>query len=30
MFILQEKCGNCKGLGVLEGIKEVKVSIPAG
>ncbi|KMS94908.1 hypothetical protein BVRB_014210 isoform B [Beta vulgaris subsp. vulgaris] len=28
--VITEKCGNCKGLGVLEGVKEVKVSIPAG
>lgn len=28
--VITEKCGKCKGLGVLEGVKEVKVTIPAG
>ncbi|KAL2892864.1 Chaperone protein dnaJ 1 mitochondrial, partial [Bienertia sinuspersici] len=26
--VITEKCGKCKGLGVLEGVKEVEVTIP--
>ncbi|KNA04345.1 hypothetical protein SOVF_199700 isoform B [Spinacia oleracea] len=28
--VITEKCGSCKGHGVLEGVKEVRVTIPAG
>ncbi|XP_052201656.1 chaperone protein dnaJ 1, mitochondrial isoform X2 [Diospyros lotus] len=28
--IIEEYCRQCRGLGVLEGVKEVKVTVPAG
>lgn len=30
LLIIQEHCTSCKGSGVVDGIKEVKVTIPAG